>query len=260
MLAGLGAAALVAPAAHAAALTDEQQIYADRAALLDPECMNYIAGESWTVTVPDGETWYALNAWGVLINDAGPWFYRNADAQAALCLPAGTTLAAGGASAYSILYYARPALVQQDARYSDPVSLYWSRINRLRKLKSQIAIARIAQGSSVSQVHFPQTTLPDFGEAIITGISVQDGCWVILLGPTNNGVANTINLMDEINDTTSVRFTAAPLLPITYGGVNGFTQFALGFGDNMAPDRPCTGTQTLPGTGALLYSVLPADW
>src|SRR5690606_3906892 len=79
--------------------SEELAYWRDRAALLDPAAYWFYNdvdnGANWSFTVPEGETWYALEFWQVVMpSDNTRLFLRVADVFRPLPLPAGTTIQA----------------------------------------------------------------------------------------------------------------------------------------------------------------------
>ncbi|MGM4968813.1 hypothetical protein [Tardiphaga sp. 1201_B9_N1_2] len=81
-----------------------------RLALLEPDAYEFYYSDRSNLTVPAGETWYALNIWWATVNDF-PWvFHRKLDVFDPSILPTGTNIwqPAGNPS---FLYVCRPAKV-----------------------------------------------------------------------------------------------------------------------------------------------------
>lgn len=233
----------------------KQAVFADRAALLAPDCQAYASG-LFDLTVPAGETWYVFNAWFCRFPVSTPqqpteghaFFHRKIGADDAMLLTAGTRILGTNASSY--LWYARPSLVQSDPRYLAAEDLYYERLNRLRTMP----LSEIGQ-------HRPQNTLwnqsspgaafpTDFTRGLISHVSCHDLCWVTLVG--SNGYI--VNTLDEINDIHQQRFTSSVLQPFLRGWWNGIQ-----LGHGVAGDYQYA-AQSYPGWGVVKYYKLPSDW
>lgn len=252
-LAAIGAAS--AAKAQTQALTSEQRHYADRAALLDPDCYEYFIGPTWFFQVPDGEAWYCLNMWDVnTYNNLHKLYHRDADIDDAMTLPPGSGWASGGPSGFMLV--AKPSKVQSvDTRYTDdPKALYYDRLEKLRLLPQRIISVSRPTGTSTNVL--TQAFMPaDFTKGIIRHWQVHDGSWMALIG---DGVfTRIINTQDERNDKFPIRFTSSVMLPFKRSMFNGIF---LGNGSETGAFNDFTVPQALPGFGAAQYSVLPADW
>lgn len=239
----------------------KQTIFADRAALLDPDCQAYACG-LFDLTVPVGEVWYVFNAWFCrypvgspqLPHEGHPFFHRKIGADDALLLPSGTRVM--GTNQWSLLWYARPSLVQADQRYADSENLYYERLARLRTMPlfdlGQYRPQGIAWNAPSPGAVFPT----DFQRGLIAHVSCHDLCWVTLNGPTVPGaqVGYIANTLDEINDIHQQRFTASVRQPFLRAWWNGIQ-----LGHGVAGDVQ-TLAQSYHGWGALKFYKLPEDW
>ena len=189
-----------------------------QAALLDPRAYVYLhdPGYMLDVTVPTGHAWHVVNMFQVLINEPqaisddgytgyrASGFVRPCDARQPLVLPAGTRIRSNVERNGAYVYYADPALVLDDPRYTiDPRGLYYERLARLQTLPIRDAIIEwISNG--VTGKSFTLTLPNDFTHAILVNASVYDAPWVLLGG---------INLLDEINNNHTVRFARSLMCP-----------------------------------------------
>lgn len=227
--------------------SDENAIWSDRAALLDPDAYEWVIGTNWTRTVPAGETWYLVNAWYVTFpGSSGFMFNRVADAsqESAIPLPAGTTIQANGTQT-AFAYICKPSLVNGDARYSDGRSLFFERLARSRQLPfNQITCnvpAASAQGY-LAKADFPT----DFTRGLLTWISLMDVAWL--------GLQPGINLWNEISDDHQNRAgvgTLLPFSPSTFTGIQARAGSVTG---------EATGFSSIAGYAGVGYVKLPADW
>lgn len=230
--------------------TAEAAHWSDRAALLDPAAYEYVSGTSWTRTVPAGECWHALNMWHVRAASGTSFqFLRNADASAAVPLPAGTVLTAD-ATQIGSAYLCKPALVtSSDSRYSaDPKGLYYERLNRLRTLAQSELAATMSTGQAWGAT--ATGTFPtDFSEGMVVMVSEHDISWLTL--DTGSGGVNVYN---EISDDHEQRIGAAALIPFQRATFPGIRIRAA----SVAGDA--SGFSSIAGEGIVRYVKLPADW
>jgi hypothetical protein len=242
-----------------AAWSSEHRYWADKAALLDPAAYEYVSGAGWSRTVPEGETWHAVNVWRVIVagTERHRWFHRKADADAAMPLPAGHTLATDP-DTYALAWYARPGLVQHDPRYhADPRALYFDRLAQLDRLPLQALSVHRPQGTPVDdpvetkkRVEFPA----DFERGLIRHYSVHDGCWLCLVPET--GFERVSNVLDELDDIRPLRFTSKVNMPFLRSI---FPAIFLGHG-SLEGTVAAPGPTTYEGWGAVHYVKLPPDW
>lgn len=231
-------------------LSDEDQIWTDRAALLDPNCYEYQYGKNWSQTVPSGETWYLLSAWHILINDSpSVFFIRTFDAlNGALALAPGTKLSASAEQA-GYIYVCRPSIVATDAKYADPKRLYYKRLALLRSLPIQTIGVEIPAGSG--QAATPERLFPTtFNAAFVTSVSSHDVAWSGLKA-TNGGGMNTA---DEISDDHQIRFAGPALIPFRREAFPAFYARAASVAGEAA------GFSSLKGVAMVTYVSLPNDW
>lgn len=236
--------------------------WANRAALLDPRCYEYVIGDDWVRTVPPGETWFALNLWWL---DAMPdawWFHRPLDVHRALPLPAGTVLKTGGGypGRHGFAYYARPQKVFYiDARYAiAPQALYYERLERLESLPLRFTSVSIAPGSEIGLVVGARF---EWGDAetrygILRHTSTNDLSWTIMVGghsshPSYMDATNTLN---EVNDSHAIRFAEPTLCPFARNIWNGI------WGKAASWVGDYSGVSSAHGHAVVAWSELPEDW
>lgn len=241
---------------HTHSLNDPEKAYwADQAALLDPLAYEFVVGNSWSRTVPTGETWYAINMYQVNFgNSTKAGFLRPLDVRRPVQLTAGTTFTNfSSQSAYA--YLCKPQLVfTADSRYtSDPKGLYFTRLDRLRQLAVNEIVGTITNASpngTTVEVAFPT----DFSYGLLTAASTYDASWSGLGNYDNSNVllAN-LNNLNEINNDHAIRFAESIMAPFSR---TIFPKLTVR-GGNKAGD---TTTVTLNGFGQMLYHKLPSDW
>lgn len=235
--------------------------WANKAALLDPRCYEYVIGDNWSRTVPQGETWFALNLWWLDSNPGAWWFHRPLDVNKAFMLPAGTVLKTGGGfpGRHGFAYYARPKTVFDiDARYqTDPEGLYYERMERLETLPLRYTSARIPTGSNVNAI---QGTLFDWGDTdtqygILRHTSTHDIAWTIMVGNKRDGVyMDAMNTLNEVSDSHTIRFAEPTLCPFARNLWNGiWAKSASYVGDYASPSSN-------EGHAVVSWSKLPVDW
>lgn len=254
-------AAGIAPAVAGRA-SDEVQYWRDMAALLDPDCYQYVIGTGWTRTVPAGKVWYLLNAWG-LRKPGNPfqsykWHHRDLDTREALLLPSGFTLQGDSINAHSYAYFADPSLVQAgDARYlEDPKGLYFERLARLRTLPLHMVGVHRPVGTTLAAANPERLNYFPAGHdrILLRHVDCHDGCWVILQSGNLDTITNGMNTQDELDDVRPMRLTRtvfAPILRSVHSAIRlGHASIT---GDMNQP-------QTYDGWGSVHYNVLPSDW
>lgn len=232
-------------------MTNEEQYWADKAALLDPDCYVKVTGTDWQRTVPQGKVWYLVSAWQNRYVDTNfKWHHRNMDEP--LMLPPGFTLRVSDYDT-GTAYYADPSIVQAtDSRYqTDPKGLYFERINRLRTIPFEYVGCHIPVNSLPGVA--PKRNMPfptDCERILLRHIDCHDGCWLILY----NGVGSAMNTQNEVDDIRPVRFTKSMMVPIRRSD---YPSIYLGHGN--AQNNPA-GVQTYNGWGTAQFQRLPADW
>jgi hypothetical protein len=214
----------------------ENLFWRDKAAALDPAAYTYHRGSNANVTVPEGETWYAINLWWIWGSVGNSWsFFRQADTERMLMLPAGTSLKTTKAETFA--YLCRPALVLDDPRYEDGRGLYFERLARLRELPLH-TIGTATQGQHTQKtIPFPT----DFERGLIVAVSTFDLAWTILVGP-NFAAINTLN---EISDRNPIRFSEKVTIP---------------FQRSVFTAMRIQGLSNYSGQSTLYYCKLPVDW
>lgn len=234
--------------------------WANKAALLDPRCYEYVIGPSWCRTVPAGETWFALNLWW--LNAASSWlFHRPLNVDQALALPEGTMLSPvnnvpGG---HGFAYLAKPKIViDLDPRYtSDPKGLYESRIERLNSLPLRHTSVTIPAGSS-SGVY--SGTLFDWGDtetqyAMLRHTSIHDVCWAIMVGNKRDGVhMDAMNTLNEVSDSHTNRLAQPTICPFARNLWNGIWAQQASRAGNYSNHSEAV------GHAVVTWSKLPTDW
>ena len=212
----------------------ENLYWKDKAAALEPDAYRYY--RNTTVTVPECETWYAMNLWWVWGSVGNSWtFLRQADADKLLMLPSGTSIAAVH-NPNAFAYICQPQLVF-DERYDLARELYFERLARLRELPLH-TIGTATQGqASQKAVSFPT----DFEKGLIVSVSTFDLAWTILTGP--NGAA--INTLNEISDNFRIRFSEPVMIP---------------FNRSIFTAMRVQGLANLHGQSTLHYYKLPENW
>lgn len=223
---------------------EEVAYWQDQAALLDPDAYVYTAGTGNSQTVPTGERYYMVNGWKLDTSGGGSlWYHRFAHVDRALLLPDGTTITNG---TDGFMYICQPELVVDnvsDDRYSDyqndPRGLYFERLMRIGELV-MFQLGATVTGSGQTQVAFPT----DFTDGLVLQVSSHDVAWLIMHDDTN-GNMNTLN---EIGDSSPIRFAEACLFPFKRTGSSGFREIMI------------QGVSEPEGTATLTYVKLPSDW
>lgn len=220
---------------------DEISFWTDQAALLDPDAYEFIIGTGESETVPADERWYLVNGWFLKPFDdgAGHWYHRTAHVDHALLLPEGMTIETSASESGSFMYICKPSLVTgSDARYSaDPRGLYFERIMRLAGL-TRYQIGDVETGSGQEDADFDN----DFTDGMVVHVSTHDLAWTILMESGGSGGMNTLN---EISDTTRIRFAEDCLFP---------------FKRTTFPTIRLQGVSQSEGAGNVIYVKLPGDW
>lgn len=218
-----------------------------KAASLDPDSYMLLTEKNLPVTVPKGETWYALNLWNIATTDGETTFLRTADAADTLALSAGTTLRLGPKSTFAVAYVSRPALVTNQERYQTAARrLYYRRLMRLGRLPQQDISARIdkyASEETKGNTPFPE----DFEEGMIVLASVHDVAWVTL-NPSG------MNLFNEVSDNHQNRVAEAIMVPFRRSDFTGIQVRAASVSGEKA-DFSAT-----DGVGSVRFVRLPANW
>lgn len=256
----------------------------NRAALLDPRAIVHKTPPFYDI-VPDGETWFLLNAFyldarlrtgSLAANSAGAFAHyehRNPHYENALPIGPGTQIAQfvhyGFTETTGLAVYCRPSLVWAiDDRYDkDPEGLYYERIARLNLLEVRKTWATIAEGSAADSlaVESLDWTGSDSAYGILRHTSTADAAWVLFQG-TMEDDASVLNmaLMDEINDHHSHRFGWPTIFPFTRKrpGVRGFDSILLKGGNLPGNNVDLTGADVPNrwGHGVVTWSALPSDW
>jgi hypothetical protein len=219
----------------------ENEYWTGQAAMLDPLAYAYTFGNSWSVTVPEGEVWYLREAWNACVGPSGETFFLR-NPRTYMELPEGTTISSNGVDNGHV-YICQPELVTADSRYSDAKGLYYDRLAAMRTLVLNILAGNATGGSGTSYTAFPT----DFDYGMIVNAQNFDGSWVALSDPSHT---TGLNLNDEINDTD--RFRAAA----------GFGNLPLPFTRSVLPDFAVNpdSDSILPGSGSVLYLKLPTGF
>jgi hypothetical protein len=256
--------------------TSEFVYWQQQAAMLDP--LSYVLADTAVgaldVTVPAGQTWFAVNAYQVYYND--PTFFatdgfpntrpsgfiRPLDIRRAMAMPAGTRIRNNTISVVAYVFYCNPSLViATDPRYSsNPRELYFSRLARLQTLPIRELVLEAQGGGGINDV--VDIAIPaDFDNGIVIGASVYDCCWA------NFGL---LNVMNEMNNTHIIRNAETLFCPFRRLGIGG-TRFTMKKGtpaDGWSlnpygdPYSQFDAAVAFPFTGSanVLYQVTPADW
>lgn len=225
---------------------DELTYWQDQAALLDPAAYVSYGGATINVTVPAGETWYALALWFV-VSDTGYIFFRTPDVRAAVVLPPGTVIKGDGTQ-FAQAYICKPSLVTGGASYANPRALWFSRMAQLRTLAQLDLSVQIPAGSAegtAATTNFPGGT----GKIMVQAASCEDASWLALLSTTMGG----LNVASEISDDHAQRFARPILLPVDTADVTAI-KLRAGSTSGNATDT------SLAGYGAIKYCQLPAGW
>jgi hypothetical protein len=216
--------------------------------LLDPACYTAAVDPSLNLKVPEGHTWYALNAWFINVNGGGPFFIRKPNIYEALKLPAGTTITASlfAGTANSYIYYCDLAYAAPPS--GDPEEAFYNRLNKLSTIPLATLTASVSAGlPSTTQV---SANFPTFTSGILVGVSTHDAAWS---GLTFASATAVLNDQDEISDRHQERKTAVLLMPFVKAAFPGITvQGATVAGNNIST--------TIQGAGTVVYQVLPEGW
>ena len=220
------------------------------AALLDPAAYVYVEGENWSVTVPDGETWYIVNAWHATINDSPKFFHRNLASADFFEVPEGTVLKSSSGSTQSgFIYFCRPALVESDSRYEAPGALISQRQSELKTLPIAHLGVNIPAGSAPgtkSEDSFPT----DFEDGFINHVSNFDLAWIILRDATDT---NGLNTFFEISDNHQNRVDGSIRTPFVRAVIHKVECRAANVSGNYSE-------LSLEGDGVVSYQKLPDTW
>lgn len=229
----------------------EKNYWRDQAALLDPKAYEFVTGSQipdWSITVPQGETWYSLNLWNVVINGV-TFYHRVNDARRPLLLPSGTTLSQLSGSNASYAYLCKPSLVMNDPRYqNDPKGLYFSRLHRLRNLALHALSVQIPSGSGLG-LNVTEDFPEDFEDGLVVHVSQHDISWLGL-----SMLSATLNTLNEISDDHQQRVAESVFIPFRrsiFPFIRARAASVLGQQSEFS---------SLAGTGAVLYYKLPSDW
>ncbi len=221
------------------------------AALLDPAAFVLHQGGGFSVTVPDGGRWYALNMWNCRLGATGPtiWCRRSPTLWDAIPLPQGTNIQDNGST--GMLYVCKPELVSSGAKYRDPRGLFFERMARLKTLPLYAASVSIAAGASVTN-NVGSALLPaDFTNGLIVAQFAMDVAWVITAA-TTGASEGILNLMDEISDAHAVRVAGSSIVP--------FQRAVMPYVKVHAGNQDGASGLSLAGNGGVLYHKLPSDW
>jgi hypothetical protein len=189
---------------------DEVTYWQDQAALLDPDAYEWHSGNSVSMTVTAGETWYIVNGWNLKATGAGTtWYHRPADVNRALACSAGTvieTTTPPDGTSTAFVYVCKPSLVTGgDSRYTDdPRALYFERLELMATL-TRYRLGGVATGAGTTAVSFPG----GFTDGLIVHVSVHDVAWMIL---RSSGVGAS-NLHNEISDSNRIRWAEPLVMP-----------------------------------------------
>ena len=217
LLAGTGLARAADP--------NEAAYWRTQAQLLDPASYRFIVHDA--VTIPEGQTWRAVNLWRARDSHGSPVIYLR-DPSRPITLPAGTKLDVPDGFAYVSMEVPESA---------NPRALYYRRMARLRSLPIQVLTVRPTELGKVKRTPFPT----DFTAGMVVGASSMDVAWVALAGAKGEGV----NLADEVSDDHQIRNAQGMLLPFNRADFPGIM--------SRASEGP-------NGVATVLYVKLPADW
>ena len=221
----------------------KDRYWRDRAAALDPDAYEFVSGQNWSRTVPEGATWYLANAWWVKAG-SGYGFLRKCDAGNMLMLPAGTTIATNNTSGYA--YICKPELVTADLRYDYPEDLYYERLDRLREMPLRVINVNMPSGQNDPAIR--TATFPaDFDRALVVSVSSMDIAWTCLVGAQWG-----MNTLNEISDDHQMRRAEPVLIPFQRSNF-----------DKVSIRGACVvgnSQQSLQGWSAVYYHVLPEGW
>lgn len=217
---------------------DETSFWQDQAALLDPLAYVYYVGTSQSITVTAGERWYATNLWEVQGSSTNR-YHRPVGFDDAAMLGAGTTLTTSSTDASSFMYICKPSLVTgSDARYStDPKALFFTRLIALGTL-TQFQLGGNVTDGAEHQYSFPGGFTYGFG----LHTSSHDVAWTIL---RDSGGTAGLNTLNEISDTTPIRFAEPTLFPFTVA---------------TFPKVAAKGVSLATGGVTFTYVKLPGSW
>lgn len=228
------------------------------AALLDPRAyVTYHARliAPFNITVPDGETWYALSLWNVVEgSNVVPEFMRVANVLNPVILSPGTNLRSLAADT-GFAYICKPSLVTAtDIRYrQNPLGLYLQRCARLRADLPQYRLTVSVPANSNMGDHFSTNFPADFDYGLLLNISAQDVSWCGLEIMADGSMP----IDNEVSDDHGIRWASATALPFDRATYNGIRVRAASWsGDPAEIGTPVS----LAGSGVLRYVKLPVDW
>lgn len=229
-------------------LRSEKAYWKDQAALLDPGAYTLYEGDSFSVTVPAGETWFAINLWHVVVGSTYI-FQRVCDINRPVILPAGTTIAADG-SQFALAYICKPSEVEGDSTWysANPRKLYYDRLESLKELTLHSLAVTIDSGEiwgTIESTAFPT----DFDDGLVVLASAHDVAWLTL----DSGTAG-MNLQNEISDDHQMRFAEAIMVPFqraTFANIKARAANVSGDTNDFS---------SMAGKAAVYYFKLPADW
>ena len=175
------------------------------AACLDPDAYTYHQGGGISLTVPTGETWYAMNL--MFIHAGNSMYYqRSLDVDLSMILPEGTHISSGNNASFA--YICRPSLVTSDPRYQNPRDLYYERIAKLRELPLRRINVHVA--ANYTMQYQPSTAFPaDFEKAMVMHVSTEDLSWLAL----NNPSGPAVNTFWELNNEHRIRVAERLVVP-----------------------------------------------
>lgn len=227
----------------------------DRLALLDPDAYDFYFNDPWDLTVPQGETWYALNIWWATVNNT-PWvFHRKLDAFDPYMLPQGTNIRQPQEN-IAFAYICRPSKV---AVPMDPESKLAARLSALRTMPLNLTRADYATGGTIAgnsvagALWEPNVFPSSFRKGMLRHCATHDGSWTILVGNVRNGLVDAMNTLDEISDYHAQRFTGNIMCPFSTSVWNGiWVKSGNYYADQTKP--------SLESSGVVTFNKLADDW
>jgi hypothetical protein len=168
-----------------------------------------------------------------------------------MVLPQGTTITQGSQAAFA--YICKPETVSVPA---SPQSVFDQRMTKLLQMPLYYVRGQIPAGSAPG-TYVGALMASDFADGIWRHVSTQDLSWTIMIGnqapamPAGN--YDSLNTLEEINDSHVIRFTGNILCPFKRSRWNGIWVKA-GSNSGNATDL------SQAGVGIVTFNKLDSNW